>query len=242
MKKKIIRIITITAMLSLLFMITVLPASAQVYDNSDIFLKIDGIEGESNNSSHDRWIDVTYFMHGALQSIQTGSPDAAGRGVHAPIVFKHTVDKATPKLQEYCMTGRHIKVAEMHFCCAIAGKQEVVYKVKFEGLKIVKTEVELEELEEGKTQTVETVTFLANKETWTKISVGLDNLDADKTEASFDQTKKASMFDSNAGITITVITAVVIVLILAAVIFFVKKNKKVSASDAKTELTNNDKT
>lgn len=160
------------------------------YNNKDIFLKIDGIEGESKDSKHDKWIDVLTFKHGSIQSVQTGSPDAAGRGIFEPFVFKHLVDKATPKLQEACMKGSHIKSAEVHFCRAIAGKQEVVYKVKFEGLKIVKAVVEVEDLAEGAFQLVETVQFLANKQTWTGTAVGLDNSIGGNTEACYDQTKK----------------------------------------------------
>ena len=88
------------------------------------------------------------------------------------------------------MKGSHIKVAELHFCRAINGKQEVVYKVKFEGIKIVKAAVSVENLPEDAFQLVETVHFLANKQTWTETAVGLDNVLGGNTEACFDQTKK----------------------------------------------------
>ena len=124
------------------------------FNSKDIYIKIDGIEGESKDSKHEKWTDVLDFTHAAIQSIQTGSPDAAGRGVFEPVSFKHLVDKGTPKLQEACMKGSHIKVAELHFCRAIAGKQEVVYKVKFEGIKVVKAEVSVENLPEDAFQLV----------------------------------------------------------------------------------------
>ena len=57
------------------------------FNNKDIYLKIDGIEGESKDSKHDKWTDVLDFTHAAIQSIQTGSPDAAGRGVFEPVSF-----------------------------------------------------------------------------------------------------------------------------------------------------------
>ena len=158
--------------------------------SKDIFLKIDGIEGESKDAKHEKWTDILSFKHASIQSIQTGSPDAAGRGVFEPVTFKHFVDKGTPKLQEACMKGSHIKVAELHFCRVLNGKQEVVYKVKFEGIKIVKAEVEVEDLGDGNFRLVETVCFLANKQTWTETAVGLDNVLGGNTEACFDQTKK----------------------------------------------------
>ena len=165
-------------------------AQASTVNSKDIYIKIDGIEGESVDSKHAKWTDVLDFSHAAVQSIQTGSPDAVGRGVFEPVTFKHLVDKGTPKLQEACMKGSHIKTAELHFCRAIGGKQEVVYKVKFEGIKIVKAEVSVEELPEGGVQLVDTVTFLANKQTWTETAVGPDNVLGGNTEAVFDQSKK----------------------------------------------------
>ena len=158
--------------------------------NKSIFLKIDGIEGESHDAKHEKWTDVLSFSHASIQSIQTGSPEAAGRGVFEPVSFKHVVDKGTPKIQEACMKGSHIKVAELHFCRQVAGKQEVVYKVRFEGIKIVKASVEVEELPDGSFQLVETVHFLANKQTWTQTAVGVDGTLGGNTEACFDQTKK----------------------------------------------------
>ena len=194
MKKTFLRIIAVLAVLSMLCtMISVTAfATAETANETDthIYMKIDGIEGESKDTKHEKWIDVLYFSHASLQSIQTGSPDAAGRGVFEPVCFKHVVDKATPKIQEACMKGSHIKCAELHFCRTIAGRQEVVYKVKFEGFKFVKAEVVTEKLEDGSTRLVETVHFLVNKQTWTETAVGLDNVLGGNTEACFDQTKK----------------------------------------------------
>ncbi|MCQ2913848.1 MAG: type VI secretion system tube protein Hcp [Alphaproteobacteria bacterium] len=156
----------------------------------DIFLKIDQIDGESKDSIHSKWIDILDFSHGAEQSIMTGSPDAAGRGIFKPFTFKHLVDSATPKLQEACMKGSHIKDAKIDFCRAIGGKQVVTYSTKLEGIKIVKAIVKLEDLGEGNFQLVETVDMLVNKEIWTQTSIGLDNVIGGNIEASFDQTKK----------------------------------------------------
>lgn len=231
MKKTFLRIITIVAALTVLFTVVAVPVSASTY-SKDIYLKIDGIDGESKNSKHDRWIELLNFTHGSMQSVQTGSPDVAGRGIYEPVVFKHIVDKATPILQEYCMKGNYIVSAQVDFCHAIAGKQEIIYSVKLEGVKVVKAEVEVEDLADGNFQLVETVTLLANKQTWTKNAIGLDNALGGKTEASFDQSKKASMFDSNTSIATVAVSAVAFVLIVVAVIFFVGKKKKAATANA----------
>lgn len=232
MKKTFLRVISIVSTLAILIATVAVPASAltkyaDVGDTvrKEIYLYIDGIQGESQDSKHEQWIDLLEFKHASVQSVQTGSPDAAGRGVFEPVVFKHYVDKATPKFQEATMKGSHIKTAEIHFCKAICGKQEVVYKVRLDGIKIVKAEVSAEDLPDGTYQLVETVTLLCNKQTWSETAVGLDNALGGNTEASFDQSKKASMFDSNTSIALTVAVAVIFVLLVVIVILFVSKKK-----------------
>lgn len=47
----------------------------------DIFLKIDGIEGESQNANHKKWIDVLSFNWGAQQpgNMSVGGGGGAGK-------------------------------------------------------------------------------------------------------------------------------------------------------------------
>ena len=81
---------------------------------SDFFVKIDGIDGESNDKNHSKWIEVLEFSHGSVQPIAAGrSTDVSGRGHFDPFIFIHQVDKATPKLQQFCMSGQ--KVAKVQF-------------------------------------------------------------------------------------------------------------------------------
>lgn len=159
--------------------------------NKDIFFKLDGIEGEANDSKHSKWIELLSFTHGSEQSVQTGLPDVSGRGVFDPFVIKHTVDKATPKFQEACMKGMRIGNGELHVCRPIAGAQTVVYKVKLEGIKIVSAVVNVEDLPDDNFQVIEEVKMLVNKLTWTATTIGLDNANGGNTEACYDQIKKA---------------------------------------------------
>lgn len=159
--------------------------------NKDIFFKIDGIEGEANDSKHSKWIELLGFNHGSAQSVQSGLPDVSGRGVFEPFVIVHTVDKATPKFQEACMKGMRIGNGELHVCRPIAGAQTVVYKVKLEGIKIVSAIVNVEDLPDDNFQVVEEVKMLVNKLTWTATTIALDNSNGGNTEACYDQIKKA---------------------------------------------------
>lgn len=98
----------------------------------DYFLKIDGIEGESQDGKHKNEIDVESWSWG-----ETNSGDAAGRsGMGAGKVamqdfnFVMRVNKASPKLMEACATGKHIKEATLT-CRKAGGGQQEYLKIKF---------------------------------------------------------------------------------------------------------------
>ena len=160
-------------------------------NNLTYYLKIDGIEGACRDSKHDRWIDVVSFSHGAVQAAQTDPGDSsAEESAFEPIVFTHKVDKATPKLQQSCMSGHRIRSAEFQATASIAGQQTTVYKVAMDGVSILSARVYTMTDETGNSYLVEEVQLLADKLTWTATTIGLDNAGGGSTEASFDQTKK----------------------------------------------------
>ena len=87
---------------------------------SDFYVKIDGIDGNSNDKSHSKWIEVVSFSHGSVQNVGAGrAPDVSGRGAFEPFVFVHLIDKATPKIQQYCMSGQKITKVEFHAAVGI---------------------------------------------------------------------------------------------------------------------------
>ncbi|WP_044143789.1 type VI secretion system tube protein Hcp, partial [Succinimonas amylolytica] len=60
---------------------------------SDFFIKLDGIDGESNDKAHGKWIEVVNFKHGSLQNITAGrTTDVSGRGSFTPFTFVHMLD------------------------------------------------------------------------------------------------------------------------------------------------------
>jgi type VI secretion system secreted protein Hcp len=78
----------------------------------DIFLKVDGIPGESHDRAHADEMDVVSFTWGAANA---GSGDTGGGGGGAGKVQIRTldvvkrIDKASPKLFLSCASGQHIK-------------------------------------------------------------------------------------------------------------------------------------
>jgi type VI secretion system Hcp family effector len=159
------------------------------------FLKLDGIDGQSLDKGHDKWIDVISFSHGAKQnvSIQRGA-EVVGRGEFLPFSFTHAVDKATPKIQQFCMNGQKIPKAQFVFCQAIAGVQTPVYEITLENVKVSRAEVKTinagDQSPLGE-QPLEEVDLIAGKMSWKITPIKADNTKEGAIEANFDQLTNA---------------------------------------------------
>lgn len=90
----------------------------------DMFLKIDGIEGESPDAKHKGEIEVESYSFGASQTGTFSSGGGGGAGKVSMhdfhFVMKH--QKSSPKLMLACATGEHIPKAV--FTCRKAGKEQ----------------------------------------------------------------------------------------------------------------------
>ncbi len=158
---------------------------------TDFFIKVDGIDGQSNDKNHGKWIEVRAFNHGAVQNVGAGrATDVSGRGQFEPFVFEHELDKATPKLQQFCMNGQKVAKVEFQVCRAVAGVQTPVYEVTMENVKIAKTEVAIKEVEGGQIP-VETVSLVPGKLTWKYTAIKPDNSKDGAVETSFNQVENA---------------------------------------------------
>ena len=75
----------------------------------DIFLEIDGIEGESRTPGHEGEIEVLSWSWGMSQSGTThrGRGGGAGKVSVQDLTIAKQVDKSTPDLYRHCATGRH---------------------------------------------------------------------------------------------------------------------------------------
>ena len=171
---------------------------------SDFFIKIDGIDGESSDKSHAKWIEVIAFEHGSVQNVGVGrATDVSGRGQFMPFSFTHLVDKATPKLQQFCMSGQKVAKVQFMVCRAVAGAQVPVYEVTMENVKIAKTQVKsvvngssapLIDTYAGVDAVyipIEIVEMVPGKITWKVTAIKPDNTKDGAVEASFNQVENA---------------------------------------------------
>jgi len=84
------------------------PAQSQAAGRSAptvaVFLKIQGIEGESADAGHEGWIDVDSFSYGVSRPAGSSAP-----ANHRGITLNKAVDKATPYLYLHCSSGRPLE-------------------------------------------------------------------------------------------------------------------------------------
>ena len=74
----------------------------------DMFLKLDGIKGESLDAKHKGEIEVLSFSWGMSQVGSSGAGGGSGKvSVHDISITKVT-DSSTPQLMKSCATGQHI--------------------------------------------------------------------------------------------------------------------------------------
>lgn len=101
----------------------------------DYFLKLESIDGESQDSKHKNEIELLSWSFGATQggTMATGGGGGAGKVQMHDFHFVKQVSKASPKLMLACANGEHIPKAVL--IARKAGKDQQEY------LKITLTDV-----------------------------------------------------------------------------------------------------
>ncbi|KMY85414.1 putative protein ImpD [Candidatus Paraburkholderia calva] len=78
----------------------------------DIFIKINGIDGESQDAVHKNEIEVKKWnWEISQQSTMHMGSGGGGKATVDDLTFEHLVDRASPNLMKYCLTGKHIDQA-----------------------------------------------------------------------------------------------------------------------------------
>jgi type VI secretion system secreted protein Hcp len=95
----------------------------------DHFLKLDGIDGEAQDSKFKGQIDVLAFEYGATQggTSHVGGGGGKGRVALQDLSITKNIDKASPALFQYCCSGQPITKAVL--TSRKAGKDQQPYYV-----------------------------------------------------------------------------------------------------------------
>lgn len=107
----------------------------------DVYLQIDGIKGESADSAHQGWIEITSAHWGVTQpksaTASTGGGHTAERCEHRTLSLTKVADLASPILMQTCSMGRTIGKAKLEFMRADGlGMPVKYYEVELENVLI----------------------------------------------------------------------------------------------------------
>ena len=96
----------------------------------NMFLKITGIDGESQKENHKNEIDITDFSFGATQTAAWhtgGAGGGAGKADITGVTISKRVCKASVNLFKACATGKHISDMTIYALKAGDGEQPMIY-------------------------------------------------------------------------------------------------------------------
>lgn len=97
----------------------------------DVYLQIDGIKGESNDSAHKDWIECSTVEWEVLQpksaTASTGGGHTAERCEHKDIVITKLADLSSPLLLQNSSSGKTFPKAKLEFLRADAQGDRIKY-------------------------------------------------------------------------------------------------------------------
>jgi type VI secretion system secreted protein Hcp len=107
----------------------------------DVYLQIDGIKGESQDSAHPGWIELSSAQWGVTQprsaTVSTGGGHTAERCEHQALSLSKLADLSSPILMQHCSMGKTIPKAKLEFMRADGdGKPVRYYQVELENVMI----------------------------------------------------------------------------------------------------------
>ncbi|MBK4726002.1 Hcp family type VI secretion system effector [Pantoea agglomerans] len=153
--------------------------------SQDMFIKIDGIDGESPDAIHKNEIQVLKWRWDVSQhsNMHSGSGGGSGKATVNDFCFEHYTDKASPNLLNYCLTGKHIK--NIQFVIRKAGGNPLEYLlIKF--TDVIITLVDMAGSVEDESRPRETVKFSFSKMTQDYIMQNAEGQKSGVISATYD--------------------------------------------------------
>ncbi|MDB6037382.1 MAG: hcp1 [Verrucomicrobiales bacterium] len=89
----------------------------------DMFLKIEGIDGDATDKLHEKWINLLSFSWGLSQDRgkESGGGSASGKVAIQDFSFVKNVDKASPQLMQAGCEGQHYPSASLAVRSSLRG-------------------------------------------------------------------------------------------------------------------------
>jgi len=108
-----------------------------------VFAKYEGVDGESKDSNHDKWIDVLSVDWGVHKpgGGATGQTRRRGAAVVEDMTLTIEYEKAAPKLQEKCLKGSIIPKLEVECTATYGGARETYLKYELKNVMVTAVQV-----------------------------------------------------------------------------------------------------
>lgn len=105
-----------------------------------VFAKFDGVEGESTDADHDKWIDVLSVQWGMRRAGEgaTGATRSRGAVVTEDMVLTKLIDKVSPKMMASCVRGEVIPKLEIESSATYTDGARATY-LKYELTNVMVT-------------------------------------------------------------------------------------------------------
>ncbi len=130
----------------------------------DMFLKIEGVDGESKDEGHVDWIEIVSYGHGLTNEVLGTGGGGTSAPVHSPVVVRKLMDKSSPFLFDALNKGSSFRNATFDFEDRGQAVPYLFLKVTLEDLYV--TSYSLASEEAGADRPVEEVAF-----TYTRITM-----------------------------------------------------------------------
>ena len=107
----------------------------------DVYLRIEGINGESADDRHNGWIEcisATWNVHQPKSATaSTAGGHTAERCEHGDVLVSKLADLSTPTLMQSCASGRTLPSARLEFMRADgAGERVKYYEIELDNVLI----------------------------------------------------------------------------------------------------------
>ena len=131
----------------------------------DLFVKVDGIPGESQDKFHKDWIEAVDYGDGILVTTTSGGRSAS-KPSFDPIKIGKAIDMASPKLRLVAASGTHIKQVVLEFVKNDESRG-VLWKIELSDVVIAEVSAGANASSSGELDLREVVAFSFRKIQWT---------------------------------------------------------------------------
>jgi type VI secretion system secreted protein Hcp len=116
---------------------------------TDIYLQLDGIKGESTDSKHKDWVEISSYTHKITQpasvTARSGGGANSGRSQHEPFILIKPHDLASAKIFDACCTGKYLKSAKLEKMVAVGADKAKQVLIELDNVVVASFELDFDE-------------------------------------------------------------------------------------------------